>query len=163
LLTSAQHFPTPGHGWKGVVGSDHSRPRALLPARLGRLRHSRPSYPCAHKLPPCAHKLPPRFPEGRDSLQNKRRAWRCREARAARQGGSNHLTNVCFEIGPLPPLHPSTRLLIIRRRIRRQRGSPVERLRRNPNVPDDCCDRGHTGSAKSSAMKLGFDLLRNYP
>jgi hypothetical protein len=66
LLASAHHFPTPGYGWKGVMGRDHSCPRALLPARLGRLRHSRPNYPCAYELP---H----RFLERRQSLQNKRR------------------------------------------------------------------------------------------
>jgi hypothetical protein len=35
---SAHHFPTPGHGGKGVVGSDHSRPRALLQALASAVR-----------------------------------------------------------------------------------------------------------------------------
>jgi hypothetical protein len=99
LLASAHHFPTPGHGWKGVVGSDHSRPRALLPARPGRLRHSPPSYLCVHKLP---H----RFQTGTKNLQNKRRAWRWREARADSPKWQYHLTNICFEIGPLPLFAP---------------------------------------------------------
>jgi hypothetical protein len=55
----------------------------------------------------CAHKLPHRFQTGTKNLQNKRQAWRWREARAGSPRWQYHLRNVCFEIGPLHLCTPS--------------------------------------------------------
>jgi hypothetical protein len=117
LLASAQQFPTPREGWKGVPRSDRSHLQALLPARLeGRdilVAISGLTYVC----------IVLQMARYTASKERRARRWRKAEGSPRREVETN---NRPFGIGPLHPISPP---MHCDQTIRHPRCSAVERLR----------------------------------
>jgi hypothetical protein len=110
------------------VRGDHSRPPALLLARLGRPGYSRTSYPCAHEL---LH----RRPEGAPS-PNRKTSPSLEDSRGLAKA---EVAPKELSVWRLVPYTHFPRRMIFIRRIGHQRGSGVETLRQMQE-PRAACD-----------------------